>query len=336
LELRGDLVAAINLAKRPTALGKSSLFAFAFVIMLIGLSFVGYSVLNKTVTVVIDGQPKEVKTFKKTVGEVLQEAKIKLSQEDVITPGKSTSLKEGMKISIEKAKAVKVLVDGKVTEVRTPVTTIGEIIKKEGIKLGQLDKVSPALTEKISPGMEIKITRVAEKLQNIESQIPFTIERKKNNKISIGIKKLLQQGQPGIRSKVIKITYENGKPIKKEVVSDKIIKKPVPQIIAVGTLRVVSRGGHSFASSRSLVVNATAYTYTGNRTATGRKPLRGMAAVDPDVIPLGTRLYIEGYGDAIAADTGGAIKGNKIDVFFETEQEARNWGRRRVTVYIKE
>ena len=60
----------------------------------------------------------------------------------------------------------------------------------------------------------------------------------------------------------------------------------------------------------------------------------GTVAVDPRFIPLGTRLYIEGYGYGVAADTGGAIKGRKIDVFFEDRQAALNWGRRSVVVNV--
>lgn len=83
------------------------------------------------------------------------------------------------------------------------------------------------------------------------------------------------------------------------------------------------------------ILEVTAYTYTGNPTATGKWPRVGYVAVDPTVIPLGTRLYIEGYGYALAADTGGDIKGMKADVFLETERAARKWGRRhRVKVWI--
>jgi 3D (Asp-Asp-Asp) domain-containing protein len=79
---------------------------------------------------------------------------------------------------------------------------------------------------------------------------------------------------------------------------------------------------------------ATAYTHTGYRTATGTWPSRGTIAVDPRVIPLGTRLYVDGYGEGVAVDTGGFIKGARIDVFMETKDEALSWGRRQVEVKI--
>jgi len=86
----------------------------------------------------------------------------------------------------------------------------------------------------------------------------------------------------------------------------------------------------------TITFEATAYTWTGNRTATGTWPSRGTVAVDPRVIPLGTKLYIEGYGPAVALDTGGAIRGHIIDLYMESEDECWAWGRRTVKVRIIE
>ena len=86
----------------------------------------------------------------------------------------------------------------------------------------------------------------------------------------------------------------------------------------------------------TVTFEATAYTWTGYRTATGTWPSRGTVAVDPEVIPLGTKLYIEGYGEAVAEDTGGLVKGNIIDLYFPTESECWEFGRRQVEVRILE
>lgn len=90
-------------------------------------------------------------------------------------------------------------------------------------------------------------------------------------------------------------------------------------------------------------MEATAYTddYASQgpwvgQTATGMKPQVGVVAVDPRVIPLGTKLYIEGYGEAIAGDTGGAIKGNRIDLFFNTRGECMRFGRKKLRVRVIE
>lgn len=84
---------------------------------------------------------------------------------------------------------------------------------------------------------------------------------------------------------------------------------------------------------RRITVTATGYTLRGS-TSTGIQTGAGVVAIDPSVIPLGTRLTIPGYGTGVAADTGGALHGNMIDLWFPTMQQARAWGRRTVTVTI--
>lgn len=86
-------------------------------------------------------------------------------------------------------------------------------------------------------------------------------------------------------------------------------------------------------SGQTLTVVSTAYAIHGT-TATGLRTRRGICATDPRVIPLGTKFDVPGYGRCVAADTGGAIKGNRIDVWVETEAEALQWGLRTVTVSI--
>ena len=87
-------------------------------------------------------------------------------------------------------------------------------------------------------------------------------------------------------------------------------------------------------NEQQILVLATGYTYTGYLTYSETMPDIGTVAVDPEVIPLGTELYIEGYGPGVALDTGGLIKGNRIDLFFRTEKEAINWGKRHLSVRL--
>ena len=120
-----------------------------------------------------------------------------------------------------------------------------------------------------------------------------------------------------------------------------LILSPVPPVYAP---TVIEAPGTSISEYRqieapepeAMIFEATAYCYTGNRTATGTWPSRGTIAVDPEVIPLGSKLYVEGYGEGIAEDTGGLIKGDIIDVYMESEDECWQWGRRQVEVRIIE
>jgi 3D (Asp-Asp-Asp) domain-containing protein len=102
----------------------------------------------------------------------------------------------------------------------------------------------------------------------------------------------------------------------------------------LAAVEVVSQAvAPAVASARTIVVSTTGYSLSG-RTATGMPVGRGVVAVDPSVIPLGTRLSIPGYGEAVAADVGGAVRGNTIDLWFPTLAQARAWGRRTVTIAL--
>lgn len=87
------------------------------------------------------------------------------------------------------------------------------------------------------------------------------------------------------------------------------------------------------SSGRTITVSATGYSLPGN-TASGLPVGYGVVAVDPSVIPLGTHMTIPGYGDAVAADTGGAVVGSTIDLWFPTTAQANAWGRRVVTIVV--
>ena len=139
------------------------------------------------------------------------------------------------------------------------------------------------------------------------------------------------------------MTLENGKEISRVVLSEKKLKDKQDKVVAVGTkpqpIQVASRG---IDNGREIYVTSTAYTASCNgcsgTTATGvnllANPNAKVIAVDPRVIPLGSKVYVEGYGYAIASDTGGAIKGNKIDVFFPSKTDAYRWGRQTVKIKI--
>jgi 3D (Asp-Asp-Asp) domain-containing protein len=138
------------------------------------------------------------------------------------------------------------------------------------------------------------------------------------------------------------VTYENGENVNEEVLSSEIIVKPLEEVIYFGTKERWDPADRYRTDTTGLDyeevlnVEATAYTHTGNTTYTGIWPYEGIVAVDPKIIPLKSKLFVEGYGFAEAQDTGGLIKGNIIDVFMDTREKALNWGRKQVKVYILE
>jgi 3D (Asp-Asp-Asp) domain-containing protein len=187
--------------------------------------------------------------------------------------------------------------------------------------------------------MSLTVKEIAQR-----ESIPFTTLRKSSAELRSGTSKTVQAGRTGEKQVSYKVYSRGEQEVRREVVSSKVLRNPVQEIVKVGTAatkRFGSRGGY-FSGGKVITMIATGYSPSaaengGNssgRTAIGLKIGHGVVAVDPRFIPLGTRLYIEGYGYAVAADTGGAIKGNRIDLGHDTRSEAHKVGRRSVRVRI--
>lgn len=313
---------------------KTRLVVAALMVLLVALGYLTYMWLQKDVTIFIDEQVTQVKTFKSTVEEVLEEAGIELYAQDVIKPALEQKITEDQVIEITRAINVVVEVDGKKLYVDSIPSQVSDVLALAKVELGEKDIVEPSLGEKVEKGTVVMVSRITEELITEKQKVAYQAERKEDKTLERGIRKILQRGKNGIKENTIKVTYQDGKEINREIVSTKTLVKPVNQVVAYGVMQVASRGGQRIDFQKALEVTATAYTHTGNRTRTGTYPKVGTIAVDPKVIPLGSKLYVEGYGFAKAEDTGGAIKGNKIDVFLETKNEALRWGRKKVKVYV--
>ncbi|GAB6153475.1 3D domain-containing protein [Desulfosporosinus burensis] len=192
---------------------------------------------------------------------------------------------------------------------------------------------------------------ITNRVQVVEQEIPFETQYVESDKLLPGMSQTEEQGEKGVLRQVIKTFEVDGQPVDQQVVSSLELKSPKKEVIIQNSEPIpkkkviVQTPKQTVAEkeqvdlttlkiSKSLDVEASAYTYTGNNTATGVKPREGLIAVDPKVIPMGTKVYVEGYGYAIAADTGGAILGNKIDVFFGTLRQCMDWGRKPVRIHI--
>lgn len=174
-----------------------------------------------------------------------------------------------------------------------------------------------------------------------------------------GKMEVLFSGRVGQARQACLVTYENGKQTEKQVLQEEILRQPVHQIVAVGTGEntekartyplfgencIITQSGEVLEYSHRGRFSATAYTSgiadVGEITATGTKARVGAIAVDPKVIPYGTKMFIvteDGqyvYGIATAEDCGGGIKGNRIDLFFDTVGECYAFGARMCQVYF--
>lgn len=318
----------IALSKRSTVLLVSVLATG----LLLGSLFFA---LQKPVTIQVDGN--EIKTrvfFANTVEDVLAQKNIKLGAKDLVSPSIKQMVKKDTRIVVVRAFKVKIIADGKTRIILSTPVTVKEAIKLAGFTLSDKDIVKSLPTPRTVPDQEIEVIRVTEKDENVKQPVPFQIERTTDPSLEKGLTKTISRGQDGVALNTIRITYHNGQEVKRETIKSEVLVEPKNKVVAMGTITSVSRGGERLNFNEVRYMQASAYTYTGYRTATGRNPEVGMVATDPGVIPMGTRLYIEGYGYAHAADTGGAIKGDKIDLFMEEYSQCIGWGRRTVKVYI--
>lgn len=327
-----------------------------FCIFALVIVFVTTIIFNfkKDLSIVVDGQVMEITVLSGNLKSVFLDNGISIGNKDKVSVALDSKVKDGDKVSIKRAVEVKLAMDGKETTIQTAEDTVGEMLKAENIAVRDQDKISVPLDKKIEKNMLCKITKVDEEIKEVIQTIEFAKERRNDERSAIGTEKVLQDGVKGEKAISTKIVYEDGKEVSRRVVGEKLLKAATNQILAVGTLKPIkvakSRGTGDFKYSKILNVSATAYTFdvnpkTGKRddpsctTATGIRAKRdpngcSTISVDRRVIPLGTKVYVEGYGYAIAADTGGSIKGNVIDVFMNKYSEAKKWGRRNVKVYI--
>lgn len=296
--------------------------------------------MRKTIIVSIDGNEKQIVTFKGTVKGALHDNGISLGPKDKVQPELDRNINKNSKILIKKAVEVKVAVDGKDLKIETAESNISDMLGAEGITLEEEDRVEPEVSTPITEGVEVLVTRVQTQVVNETKDIDFDTVVQTDDNLDTSVTKLIQEGEPGEKEVTYKLVYENGKEVSKKVIGEKVVREPKNKLMVKGTVStiVLSRGGDTLRYKKVCSMVATAYAGDGI-TATGIVPRRnpnGMStiAVDPRVIPLGTKVYIPGYGYAIAQDTGGAIKNSKIDLFMNSESEANRWGVRSVNVYI--
>jgi len=226
--------------------------------------------------------------------------------------------------------------------VSTSGKTVQDALTTAHIALGAEDTLTPALTSGITSNTRIVITRVRTVTETETTSIPFKTVFRLSADLKPGSIGHGHHGAPGILVKTFTAKYINDKLVSRPLLEKHIAKQPVDEE-TLGGIRtrmaaaLPSRSG-SYRRMRSLNMVATGYSpHEGSSTgrcATGMRAGYGVVAVDPRVIRLHSRLYIEGYGYAIAGDTGGAIKGRRIDLGHSTYREALHVGRRNVKVWV--
>lgn len=217
--------------------------------------------------------------------------------------------------------------------------TVAELLQSFEVRLSSKDIVRPSLNEKIHWGEKVQVVRVKETAAEENSQVDFVLEWKRRT--SKNLRKVeIQQGYRQNTVWTIQHIFHDGKEVETKKKVKKIDKEPVKRLVFLNK-RDYPIKIYDLSKFKKLRLTATAYwvgdpQVPGTITYSGHRVKRGLVAVDPNIIPLGMRLYIPGYGYAYSSDTGSAIKGKRIDLFVENKTDSRNWEYKKVDVYILE
>ena len=295
---------------------------------------------------------------------VLDEVGLELNTDDTFTTNSGIGMSE---IHIQRKQTVNIVYGGKTMTVSSYGETVESLLNRLHIILTKDDVVSTTLRTKTYDGMVLTISRNLTVEETYTTTIPHNVQYCYDATLAEGEQKVLTPGQDGQVQCVASVCYVDGKEVSRTVLEQKVISQPVDALIAIGTAAgsmpdatpeapaapskpiigngvIITPNGETLTYTSSKKMTATAYTNTDPGctiwTAIGTLCRVGAIAVDPTVIPYGTRMYIVSddgryiYGIAVAEDCGKSIKGDRIDLYFDTDAECWTFGIRSCTVYF--
>ncbi len=298
-------------------------------------------------------------TYATNPEEVLSEAGLALSADDTYTttPGPGVS-----EITVRRSQNVTIDYCGEMLQVTARGETVSELLARMNITVDELTNVSVPLDAVTYDGMLLTVSKTAYRIETYTVAIPYETEYCQDSSLPQGQTAVLTSGMDGQMTCRANVKYVNGAEVDRTVLSQSVHKEPVNEVVAIGTgadletLSSLDSGlkigdgylilptGEMLTYRDTLQMNATAYTHTdpgcNEVTATGTTVHIGTVAVDPRMIPYGTRMVIVSndgkyvYGVATAEDCGGSIKQNRVDLYFPTTEECLAFGRRVCTVFI--
>lgn len=307
--------------------------------------------------VITDGEAVTVYTTHATdVDKVLEKAGVELDAGDTYTtvPGDGVS-----EITIQRCQSITVWNCGEQVGVTSYGETVQALLDRLGIPSYGDYTVSVNLSDETYDGMEVRVDCVVRDTQTYTTDIPFETIYCYDPDLGEDEQIVMVEGSIGQKQVTADVVYMNAQETSRTVVSETVLQEAVDCVIVAGTAEepsdidsapaigdgvIVTTDGQILTYSKAEQFKATAYTHTDEGcnmiTATGTTVRMGTVAVDPTVIPYGTRMFIvtnDGsyiYGIGTAEDCGGAIKGNRLDLYFPTDAECWQFGVRGCTVYF--
>lgn len=248
----------------------------------------------------------------------------------------------GLSSSARTAENVRVIVDGRTIQLSESAGTVREALEQAGVRMKESDEVTPAPGASLAAGTVVRVKRVTYVEGTAEIKIPYRIivrpATKGNRPYHPTVTK---DGRDGLKRVTYRAKLVDGAEVQRTTVSEEVLRQPEHQIVVSRKpMTLGSRG--AYAGKRTIKVIATAYDpgagscgkFADGRTCNGKRAGYGIIAVDPKVIPLGTKMFVPGYGFGIAADVGGAIKGSRVDLGFNSRSGSMQWGKKWVTITL--
>lgn len=305
------------------------------------------------VVVLADGKQTTVTRIGGTVEDALKEAGVTVGEEDSLNYDKDEPLFDKMHIRVTRVMKVRITAGGETREVETSAQTVEDVLKKFQVELDEDDRVEPEAKTKVAEGMEITVRRVEVKEEVKTEEVPFETQYQDTDSLYEGETQVKTQGVAGEKEVTYQVTFVDGEEESREAASEKVTKEPVAEVVLRGTAEREQSGaggsgtfvdlyGNTVSYSSVMSGTCTAYSVPGGTTSLGWDAVYGVIAVNPNIIPYGTKMYVTSpdgsvvYGYGVAGDTGGACMAGDIiaDLCYNTIEECSQIGRREMVIYI--
>jgi uncharacterized protein YabE (DUF348 family) len=289
--------------------------------------------VQRAVTLTVNSTTAQLLTLHTTattIGEAMREAGMTIYLADRVNPDLGTPVSDGQVVNIEPAMPITILADGRHLHTRTHRKTVAEALAEVGVPLQGLDYTDPAPDVMLKRDMTVRVVRVSETFRIEQEPVPYEIQWLPDVNMEIDTRELTQVGENGVLQKRIRVRYEDGMEVSRQLEDSGIIRPPKTKVISYGqkiVIRTLDTPEGPIEYWRKIRMLATAYTASTAGTPKGAPyygrtrlgwPMRfGIVAVDPNVVLLRSRVYVPNYGIGDAGDTGGAIKGRRIDLGYD-------------------
>jgi uncharacterized protein YabE (DUF348 family)/3D (Asp-Asp-Asp) domain-containing protein len=295
-------------------------------------------------TVVEDGHSLDLRSSALSLSAALRESGIILRPGDLVLPDVEAPLAAGLSVYVYHADKVNVFLPEGDTVIYSRASTVEDALAEAGMPLGERDRVEPSRDASLEDGMDVYVFRVDLGKAVEDEEIPFKTVAQADPDLDWGTTRRAD-GQEGVLRREYDVTYENGVEVGRTFSREWVEREPVDAVVYYSGQDGVSAAGipdglqvvqvmHVYATWYNPASSGKSPSSSGyGMTATGVPVTKGIVAVDPSVLPYGTRMYVPGYGVGEAADCGGAVKGNIIDLGYP-DGVTPNWSSRWIDIYI--